>query len=85
MIKIIYIAFWFNSHWCSGAIQITPEKVSYWNDGVYVKELIEKKDYVNGIGDIIKTESGVIIVINKTKVEYFLNNKRITLYIKCQS
>ena len=82
MIKIIYIAFWFNSHWCSGAIQITPKNVSYWNDGIYVTESINKSDLLKGIGQVIRTESGVIIIVKKTKVEYFLGNKRITLHIK---
>ncbi len=84
MEKIIYIAFWFNSHWCSGAIQISTEKVSYWNNGLYVTELINKRDYVKKVGDVLKTESGVVMVITKTKLEYFIGNKIITLHIKCQ-
>lgn len=83
--KIIYIAFWFNSHWCSGTIQIAPDKISYWDNGSYKTEFIKKRDYLKKVGNVIKTESGLVIIINKTKIKYFLKNKIVTLHIKCQT
>jgi len=77
---IIYLTFFFSGHWCAGAMEIKDNQITYWNDGNYVTESIVRKDQ-NGSDTIIKTESKVIL-ISKSKVEYFVDNKRITLWKK---
>jgi hypothetical protein len=78
---IIYLSFFFSGHMCSGAIEIKDNQITYWNDGNYVTEVITQKNE-SGSDTIIKTETGRIIVIGKTKVQYFLGNKFVTLHVK---
>jgi hypothetical protein len=77
---IIYLTFFFSGHWCAGAMQIKDSQITYWNDGKYVTETIVRKDQ-NGSDTIIKTESKVIL-ISKSKVQYFVDNKKVTLWKK---
>ena len=77
---IIYLSFFFSGHWCAGAMQIKDNQITYWNDGTYITESIVRKDQ-DGSDTIIKTESKVIL-IGKQRVEYFFNNKRVTLWKK---
>jgi hypothetical protein len=77
---IIYLTFFFSGHWCAGAMEIKDNKITYWNDGKYVTEVIVRKDQ-DGSDTIIKTESKVIL-ISKSKVQYFVDNKKVTLWKK---
>jgi hypothetical protein len=61
-------------------MEIKDNQITYWNDGKYVTEAIVRKDQ-DGSDTIIKTESKVIL-ISKSKVQYFVDNKRITLWKK---
>lgn len=78
---IIYLTFFFSGHWCSGAMQIKDNQITYWNDGTYITESIVRKDS-DGSDTIIKTETGKIILIGKQRVQYFLGNKKVTLWKK---
>jgi hypothetical protein len=62
-------------------MQIKDNQITYWNDGKYVTEAIVRKDQ-DGSDTIIKTETGKIILIGSQRVEYFVDNKRITLWKK---
>ena len=81
MKEIIYVSFWFSSHWCAGTLQITDKDITYWADGYYITEQKIKSDKVKSVGTVIKTKSGVIILINNN-VEYFIKNNKIKMSIK---
>ena len=58
---IIYLSFLFSGHWCSGAMQIKDNQITYWNDGKYVtEEIIQNNQF--GSDTIIKTESKIIMM-----------------------
>jgi hypothetical protein len=73
MKEIIYISFWFNSHWCAGVVQIKNDSLTYWRGDRYVKESIVKLDKIKR-ELIVKTKSGIVL-INDHSVKYFDKNR----------
>lgn len=82
MIKIIYISFLFNSHWCAGVMQFKDNTITYWKDGKYATEEIVKTNVINKSESVLKTESGVIILFKKGRAEYFVGNKKTVMHFK---
>jgi len=78
---VIYLYFLFAGRECSGSLQIQNNKITYWNDGSYITQAIVKTDSLE-YDTVIKTETGQVIVIGETEVEYFLGKKLMILHIK---
>jgi hypothetical protein len=73
MKEIIYISFWFNSHWCAGVVEIKNDSITYWRGDRYVKEAIVRTDKVEK-ERIFKTDSNLVL-INNRNIKYFEKNR----------
>jgi hypothetical protein len=73
MKEIIYISFWFNSHWCAGVVEIKNDSITYWRGDRYVKEAIVRTDKVDK-ERIFKTDSNLVL-INNRNIKYFEKNR----------
>lgn len=80
MKEIIYISFWFNSHWCAGALQIQNDTITYWKGDRYVNERIISINKV-GADKVVKTEK-TILLIDRLSVKYFQKNEKVNFWRK---
>ena len=80
MKEIIYLSFYFNSHWCAGVMQIKNDTITYWKKDHYVSERIvsinqlEKKR-------LLKTDKTVLL-INRWSVEYIERDRFVKFWRK---
>jgi hypothetical protein len=80
MKEIIYLSFYFNSHWCAGVMQIKNDTLTYWKKDRYVAErIVEVKAFEKK--RLVRTDKTVLL-INRWSVEYIERDRFVKFFRK---